>query len=296
MRKPKIGIIGAGRWGQNLLREFNQIAVVKYFSNKSNLDLRERLKREYPNSIATFNYREIIGDCEIEAVAIATPIKTHYKIVKESLLAGKHVFVEKPICTKIEEGTEIVNLAKSKNLTLAVGYIFLYDKAYQFLKREIDLSQIKCIKFLWDKWGTFDEDILDNLVSHEIAIAIDWYNKKPKGINVNYYSRDAVDIKLDFYDNKQALIVTNRANPSLKRKSILIETKEGHTFLWENGDVFKLIKGKYEKIYHPHIRPLEIECNDFVKSICSGSKPISDGEMGLKVLETLVFLKNSQNE
>jgi len=124
--RTKVALVGVGRWGKNLLRVFAERCQVTVCCNKDDPAVHEWLKEEYPSTRGTFDYGEILGDASIGAVIIATPIDTHAMLTRQALEAGKHVFVEKPLATSVEDTRFLVECATKKGLILFVGYLFLY--------------------------------------------------------------------------------------------------------------------------------------------------------------------------
>ncbi|MBU0535895.1 MAG: Gfo/Idh/MocA family oxidoreductase, partial [Nanoarchaeota archaeon] len=118
-----IAVIGAGYWGPNLIRNFNLTANLHTVCDLDDKRL-ANMKANYPKIKTTKSFQEVIDDKEVDAVVVATPMKTHYKLAKAALEAGKHVFVEKPLAGSVKEAEEIVKLAKDKKLILMVGHTF----------------------------------------------------------------------------------------------------------------------------------------------------------------------------
>ena len=125
-----VGLIGFGYWGPNLARNFNNnsdmnLAVICDFSD-------DRLKmagRLYPQATLTKRTEDIFDDAKIDAVAIATPVSTHYELAKKAILSGKHVWLEKPMTEKIEQGEELISLADERGRVLLVDHTFVYTGA-----------------------------------------------------------------------------------------------------------------------------------------------------------------------
>ena len=128
----KLGIIGIGNWGKNLVRDVSKISCVKTCSSRGDPKNISWLKKNYPSIQYTSDSKEIFADKEIDAVIIATPINTHYNLVKKALLSKKHVFVEKPISSTLSKAEELIKIAKKNNLLLFVGqkYIVLKDSFF----------------------------------------------------------------------------------------------------------------------------------------------------------------------
>ncbi|MBC7104303.1 MAG: Gfo/Idh/MocA family oxidoreductase, partial [Firmicutes bacterium] len=128
----RVGVIGAGNWGQNLVRTFfrlDALAGVADISRK----IRERLGAEYPG-IPLYEDHDYLLESDIPAVAVATPAPTHYQIAKKALLVGKDVFVEKPLGLSLAQARELVELAESRNRILMAGHLLLYQPAVQWIK------------------------------------------------------------------------------------------------------------------------------------------------------------------
>ena len=130
----QIAIVGIGRWGKNLIREFSKLSKVKFCLTTGNKENLKWLKKNYPDVIHTTHISDILNDQTIDAVVIATPIKTHYSLVKKSLESKKHVFVEKPLAKSTPEINDLIKIAKKNERTLFVGHIFLYNEIFKKLK------------------------------------------------------------------------------------------------------------------------------------------------------------------
>jgi UDP-2-acetamido-3-amino-2,3-dideoxy-glucuronate N-acetyltransferase len=137
----EVAVVGSGYWGKNLVRNFYELGVLKLVCDK-NETLREQFKEQYPELDVCSAYTDVIGSADIKAVVIATPAETHYALAKEALLAGKHVFVEKPVALMQEEGQELVELADENKLILMVGHILHYHPAVRKLKELIDTGEL----------------------------------------------------------------------------------------------------------------------------------------------------------
>ena len=134
--KISLALVGAGYWGKNLARVYHELGVLKYICDPS-VETLKRKSEKYPEVKTTVSFSEIIASPEINAIAIAAPAEKHYSLAKKALLAKKHVFVEKPLAIKTEEGEELVELAKTQNQVLFVGHILHYHTAIQTIKNMI---------------------------------------------------------------------------------------------------------------------------------------------------------------
>ena len=295
----KIAIIGMGYWGKNLIREFSKLCVVSTCVTLGNQNNRKWLKKNYPDVEITNNLNKVLSDDSIESVVIATPIDTHYDLTLKALKNKKHVFVEKPISKKFTEGKKLLDLAKKNNLTLFVGYEFMYHQIFDKIKVITKNDPIKSLVFNWLQNSNSKENIIYDLVSHEVSILLKFLgipkiisSKQSIGINT---SSDLISFFIKFNKNVFASIYVNRIN-EIKRKSILISTQK-NTFLWLGDELFKFNKNgiSFNSIFKQTKTPLEIECFKFLNLIDKTPNNYSNPEHALlvtKYLEKIQHLKN----
>ncbi len=267
----KLGIIGIGNWGKNLVRELSKIHCIKKCSSNGNLKNIRWLKKNYPSIQYVSDSKEIFADKEINAIIIATPINTHYKLVKKALLSKKHVFVEKPISTNLSEAEELIEIAKKNNLLLFVGHIFIFNEIFKKLIQISNRENITHLNFLWNKFGTFDEDIFLNLVSHDLSIILALFGKPKKIKLINKFGViskcDVVTLILELPNKKTCQIHVNRCS-SHKQKHVTIFTQK-NIYIWDDLSLFKNNKktNSFKLVFQSKYTPLEIECKEFVKKL-----------------------------
>ena len=267
----KLGIIGIGNWGKNLVRELSKIHCIKKCSSNGNLKNIRWLKKNYPSIQYVSDSKEIFADKEINAVIIATPINTHYKLVKKALLSKKHVFVEKPISTNLSEAEELIEIAKKNNLLLFVGHIFIFNEIFKKLIQISNRENITHLNFLWNKFGTFDEDIFLNLISHDLSIILALFGKPKKIKLINKFGViskcDVVTLILELPNKKTCQIHVNRCS-NHKQKYVTIFTQK-NIYVWDDLSLFKNNKktNSFKLVFQSKYTPLEIECKEFVKKL-----------------------------
>ena len=267
----KLGIIGIGNWGKNLVRELSKIHCIKKCSSNGNLKNIRWLKKNYPSIQYVSDSKEIFADKEINAVIIATPINTHYKLVKKALLSKKHVFVEKPISTNLSQAEELIEIAKKNNLLLFVGHIFIFNEIFKKLIQISNRENITHLNFLWNKFGTFDEDIFLNLISHDLSIILALFGKPKKIKLINKFGViskcDVVTLILELPNKKTCQIHVNRCS-SHKQKHVTIFTQK-NIYIWDDLSLFKNNKktNSFKLVFQSKYTPLEIECKEFVKKL-----------------------------
>ena len=172
----KIGLIGAGRWGPNVIGAINRLNEAKLVKVADpNEDALNNLKIRFPSINTTKKTTDIFDDDEIEAVAICTPVKTHTKLVKLALENGKHVFVEKPFGNDIKQCERLTRLADEKNLSIVVGHVFLFNASILTLKKIIisgELGKLLHLEAHRTNLGPVRTDVnaVWDLTSHDLSI------------------------------------------------------------------------------------------------------------------------------
>ncbi len=287
MNKKNMGVIGVGKWGKNLLRTFDKISEVKSCANKNNVDW---INENHPSIKTTFNYRDILEDDSIDAVVISTPIDQLSNIAKEAIEKGKRVFIEKPMAKNSLEAKELLRLTDKE---IFIGYIFLHHPIFKMIKKILEKDPLKEIEMSWKKFGTFEEDILLNLASHDLAIVLSLIDKELENSKIEK-KQDSVSINLSFLGNINAKINIDRGHP-IKSKEVLFETMSGKIFYWIDEKLFSFDKDKKEfKILHENKEePLLLECREFINSLEEDITPSSNGKLGVKVLEIIDVLNNN---
>ena len=294
-KMKKLGIIGIGDWGKNLVRDTSKISYVKKCSGLGNTKNISWLKKNYPSIQYVSDQKEIFADKEIDAVIIATPINTHYNLVKKALLMKKHVFVEKPLCSTLSKAEELIKIAKKNNLVLFVGQIFIFN---EILKKVIEISKrenIVYVNFVWNKFGTFDEDIFLNLVSHDLSIILTLFGKPKKIKLVNAFGFiskcDVVTLTLELPKNKKCQIHINRCS-NYKQKHITIFTQK-NIYIWDDCRLYKNNKksNSFRLIFESRHTPLEIECKEFIKKLNETKISFESANLAKDVIQVIQKLK-----
>jgi len=325
----KIGIIGYGYWGPNLVRNFNgnkNYQVVKVADSRQ-----ERLglvQRTYPAIGVTTNPDDILNDPAIDAVAVATPVFTHFQIAKAALKNVKHVLLEKPMTATAHEAEELIELAQKKSLTLMVDHTFLYMGAVQKMKQLIDNDTIGKVKYLDStriNLGLFQPDInvLWDLAPHDISILTYFVSETPYSLNatgashtkngleniafltVNFASgmiahfncswSSPVKIRLMLIGGDKKMIVFNDLEPTEKIKiydtGYKVKTDEEKQRLlvdYRTGDIF------IPKT--PNTEALALMAEDFAQAILNKQIPLANFNSGLAVIKILEAANRSLKE
>ena len=287
----KIAIIGLGKWGKNLLREFSKVSCVTKCHTRGNQKNIIWLRRNYPKVVHTTSIRDILTDKNIDAVAVSTPINSHFKIAKNALESGKHVFVEKPMASSVIEAKQLIKIAKSKNLNLFVGHVFLHNEIFKKIKKIDRQESITYAHFAWKKFGTFDEDIFKNLLSHDISLILALFGS-PNRIrltnNVGFITTsDRISLELNFTRNRKCEVSIDRISPH-KEKSVTFLTKK-NLFVWNDDELLRFDKRSqsFKKIYQSKNTPLHLECKKFIANISSKKVSYDSSFLALNVTRIL---------
>lgn len=295
-KNPKVAVIGIGRWGKNIVNTLVKLGfnVSHCFSN-GGAENQDWLKSTHPQIQFADSYEAILSDSEIGAVFIATPIITHYLLTRQALEAGKHVFLEKPGTQSVESMQELCDLAKSKGLILSVGYVFIHHPAFRYLVEKLKDERILSINFEWNKWGSFGENIVENLLTHDLSILIALAIRiNTDSIQASYKAGidddkdDIINIQCTSVDGIKISSNINRLSPD-KRKVITIVTSD-NIYIWSNDNLQVARRHQTNppiSIEITKTSALDNELNNFMQAISGESQIIVHGEFAVPILETI---------
>jgi predicted dehydrogenase len=324
----KFGVIGYGYWGPNIVRNLMNLEGVEVLAiADSNAAARKRAHKACPGIRVTSDASDVINSNEIDAVAVITPVWTHYDLTKQALEQGKHVFVEKPFTSNSAQGEELIELAQRKNLTMMVDHTFLFTpsvvkiselinegtlgKLYYYDSTRVNLGLFQHdMNVLWDL-APHDLSIMDHLIEatpeaivatgqghlngHEdIAFMTIYFpDKVIAHINVNWLS--PVKIRTTLISGAKRMLVWNDLEPDEKvrvyDKGVKITNKEGVYEL--------LVNYRSGDMWAPHLDQAEAlhqELSYFVDCVSSGRQPFNDGPSGLRVVKMLEAASESLNK
>jgi predicted dehydrogenase len=323
--KVKVALVGCGYWGPNLARNFHQLPDVELVAccdlDPGNL---QRMEALYP-ARSTTDLDAILSDPEVEAVALATPVGTHYQLARLSLLAGKHVLVEKPLTTSSADGQELIALARQQERVLMVGHVFEYNPAVLKIKELIGEGQIGQVYYLYSNrvnLGRVQSDInvLWSIAPHDVSIALFLLEELPEEVSargacyLNGRVEDVVFVSMFFPGGVMAHIQASWLDPSKVRRMTIVGSEkmilyddvasEGKVRIYDKGVYRKgdSIYGEFQYKVHsgdiniPKINmsePLRNECAHFVECVRTGVTPRTDGENGLRVVRVLEAAQRS---
>jgi UDP-2-acetamido-3-amino-2,3-dideoxy-glucuronate N-acetyltransferase len=183
---PCIAVVGCGYWGKNHIRNYYQLGALKLVCDKDEL-LLTQTKSRYPGLETCFALTDVLSRDDIDGIVIATPVETHYHFARESLLAGKHVLVEKPLVFHVEEAQELINLAEQKDRILMVGHLLQYHPAFVRLKEFVRSGGLGRINYIYShrlNLGKIrrEENILLSFAPHDISMILRLADEEPEAV------------------------------------------------------------------------------------------------------------------
>jgi predicted dehydrogenase len=315
----KFGVIGYGYWGPNVVRNLNQLEEAKVLAvcDKSP-QARRRVQKAYPHVELHSDPRELLCSSEIDAIAVVTPVWTHYELAKAALEHGKHIFVEKPFTSNTEQAEELINLAARKNLKIMVDHTFLFTGAVKKISELLATGTLGKL-YYYDSTrvnlGLFQHDVnvIWDLAPHDLSIMDHLIHESPEAIvatgqtHLNGFE-DVAFITLYFPDKIIAHLNVNWLSPVKVRTTLIGGEKK--MLVWNDLEADEKIK-IYDKGVHvtnreglynllvnyrsgdmwaPQIEQVEAlhgELAYFVECITGDKTPINDGEAGLRVVKML---------
>jgi predicted dehydrogenase len=315
----RIGIIGYGYWGPNIVRNLCGLdsAQVVAICDKSPAALR-RGKHAHPSVHVTSEASEVLCSADIDAVAIITPVWTHFELAKAALENGKHVFLEKPLTSNATQAEELIELAEKKNLKIMVDHTFLFTGAVKKIRQLIDQGELGDL-YYYDSTrvnlGLFqhDIDVIWDLAPHDLSIMDYLIRKEPEAVvatgqaHLNLHA-DVAFITVYFPHNTIAHINVNWLSPVKIRTTLIGGEKK--MLVWNDLEADEKVKvydkgvnmtsreGVYKLLvsyrsgdmWAPKIEQTEAltaELEYFLACIESNQTPFNDGVAGLRVIKLL---------
>ncbi len=321
MARLRVGQAGLGYWGKNLIRNFDELADLRWLCDLSP-ELRAEYAHRYPDARVTGDYEELLGDDELDAVVIATPVPTHYELAKQALEAGKHVFVEKPPAMRAAEMDELVALSEERELVLMPGHLLLYHPGVAKLKELVDsgdLGEILCVYGNRQNLGIIrsNENALWSLGVHDLSVILHLVGEEP--IEAVAYGRDfltsgvedVVFCYLRFPSGKIAHMHLSWLDPHKMRKLTVVGREKMAVFddmelerkvtiyekaPWEPAGTYGEWRTRTGDIFSPKIpndEPLKLECRHFLSLIAGEGDRAAVARDGARVVRALDQLTES---
>jgi len=327
--------IGCGYWGPNLVRNFSSLSNcwVKYVVDSS-AERRAFVESNFPRTKAVESVATVLSDPEVDAVLIATPAGTHFSLSREALMAGKHIFVEKPLATKVAEVDELAALAQARKLVIMAGHTFIYNAAVRYVKKLIDSGDLGEVRYIYSQRLNLgrirsDIDALWNFAPHDISIIQYWLgDPEPLSITRNGMDfmqngvEDVVFLNLTYPGKIMANIHVSWLDPQKVRKMIVVGSRKMVIYddiaddkiaIYDKGIDKKAVLGEnmdfdsprqvqfnYRSgdILLPQVKftePLRAEAEHFLDSIKNNSVPITGIAHARTVVSILERARTASN-
>ena len=310
---PKVGVVGSGYWGRNLVRNFHSLGALGAVCDSDD-DARKAMQESFPVDLSTARYAELLASPAIDAVALATPAGLHGAMIREALEAGKDVFVEKPLCLSESEGAALVAQARELGRVLMVGHLLWYHPAILKLKSLVAEGELGRVQYVYSNrlnMGKLrrEENVLWSFAPHDVSIILGLLGEMPvqvKASGGNYLHQQIADTTvslLDFASGVRAHIFVSWLHPFKEQKLVVVGERKmavfddtapwpeklrlyPHSVAWD-GNVPVARKADAEQVVLEEQEPLKSECAHFLECVRERATPRTDGAEGLRVLKVL---------
>jgi len=315
----KVGVVGLGYWGPNLVRNFlGNRDVKKVYGCDQNVNRLKHISSRFPDVQLTDKWNDFLNGYDLDVIAIATPVATHYSLAKAALENGKHIWVEKPFTFRSKEAEDLINIAERKNLKIFVDHTFIYTGAIRKIKEILDsgdLGEVLYYDSVRVNLGLFQNDVnvIWDLAAHDISI-LD-YLMKEDAVEVaahgiaNYYDHENIaHISIYFKGNCFAHFHVNWTSPIKIRRVLVGGTKKMLVFddleysekikIYDSGVIINSKEGIYDALvqyrigdmYSPRVdqtEALSLGVIEFINAIKKDEQPLTSGYDGLRVVKIL---------
>jgi predicted dehydrogenase len=318
---PRVGVVGLGYWGPNLVRNFDDLAELAWLCDLDD-DLRARFAARYPNARTTNDYDELLADDTLAAIVVATPVPTHYALAKQALEAGKHVLVEKPPAMLASEMDELVAAAAERDLVLMPGHLLLYHPGIVKLKELVDageLGDVLCVYGNRQNLGIVrtNENALWSLGVHDLSVILFLLDEDPEIATANGRDfltpgvEDVVFCYLRFPSGKIAHMHLSWLDPHKMRRITVVGREKMVVFddmelerkvtvyeksPWKRAETYGEWQTRSGDIFIPKIptdEPLRLECTRFLELIGGTGDREKVARDGARVVRALEMLTDS---
>jgi len=308
---PRIAVAGCGNWGVNIIRNFAELGVLEAVVDT---DTEAATAAASRHGCRTAAWRAVLDDPSIPAVAVATPAEAHHALAREALMAGKHVFVEKPLALTVAEAEDLCRLAEQLDRRLMVGHLLQYHPAFLALRQLVREGRLGRIQYVYSNRLNLGkirrhEDILWSFAPHDISMILSLLGQEPERVEAfgGYFLHksiaDTTTTHLSFPAGEQAHVFVSWLHPYKEQKLVVVGTEamgvfdDGmewehklrlypHTVSWRETMPVPL-KGRPISVPVEAGEPLRLECRHFLDCVATGAHPRTDGREGLRVLSVL---------
>jgi UDP-2-acetamido-3-amino-2,3-dideoxy-glucuronate N-acetyltransferase len=309
---PRLACIGAGAWGRHLVRNFVDLGALACVCDTSPQALDE-VRARHPRVQTTRDVERVFADSSQDAVIIATPAETHGDLVRRALVAGKDVFVEKPLCLSLDEAKSLVELAEARNRILMVGHLLWYHPAILALDDLVRDGKLGRIQYVYSNRLNLgrvrrEENILWSFAPHDISVILGLVKEMPAHVTAHggsYLQKQIVDVTvstLSFASGIRAHIFVSWLHPFKEQKLVVVGDRQmavfddmethdklvlyPHTIDVEH-DTPVTIKAAGIRVPLNRVEPLRAECEHFLECVEHRKTPRTDGHEAIRVLSVL---------
>jgi predicted dehydrogenase len=316
--RQQIAVIGAGYWGVNHVRNFNELGRLGVVCDSSRESL-ARVASNFSDLRTELDPERVLADASIIGVVIATPAETHFRLAAAALEAGKDVLVEKPLTLNVKEAELLVSMARERGRILMVGHLLEYHPAVARLRELVSSGALGELRYIYSSRLNLgkvrrEENILWSFAPHDIAIILRLVGKVPArvaatgGTYLQPLIADVTMTNLEFRSGVRAHIFVSWLHPYKEQKLVVVGAQrmavfddvrtEGKLVVYDQGVEFvngeavtRRSDGVVEEIGSGE--PLRAECLHFLQCIETRRQPLTDGESGLRVLQVLEAAERS---
>jgi UDP-2-acetamido-3-amino-2,3-dideoxy-glucuronate N-acetyltransferase len=310
---PAAVVVGVGHWGKNVVRNFHELGALAGFCEEDPAR-REEFAGRYPDADVYASFDEVLGSSDpASAISIATPAETHGELVRRALEADRDVLVEKPLCLSVDEGEDLVALARDRGRILMVGHLLWYHPAVLKLRELVADGELGRIQYIYSNRLNLgkirqSENILWSFAPHDVSVILGLLGEMPDGIVAmggNYLNESIADVTvslLTFPSGVRAHVFVSWLHPFKEQKLVVVgdrrmavfddleETHKlvvyPHSIEWQSRlPVAK--KALAEPVELEMGEPLRAECQHFLERIEDRGPPRTDGQEALRVLRVL---------
>ncbi len=324
----KIAVVGAGFWGPNLVRSFGaQRACTELTVCDSDTARLEWIGARFPQAKLTASYDDVLNS-DVDGVVLATPVTTHYNLARKALDAGKHVYVEKPLCQSVEEARRLVDQAERAGRQLMVGHTLEYSPAVMKVSDIIRSGELGQIFFMSSQRVNLgvsrpNTSVVWELAPHDFSILFNWLDEAPTmiaAVGKDYSKRgfhDVAFISIEFGSGVVAHLEVSWLAPSKLRRTTVVGAKK--MVVYDDMEAVEKVRvydrgsdpkehesfGEFQMaqrtgdIVSPRIatdEPIALQTLEFLQVIDQGRRPRTDGRNGLRVVEALAAATHSLEE
>lgn len=310
-QSPRVAVVGCGYWGRNLVRNFSEIGALAAVVDPDPL-VAEAMVAKFGGVARSFE--EALASSDVDGVVIAAPASAHFRLAKQALEAGKHVFVEKPLALEVEEAKTLCALADTRDRRLMVGHLLQYHPAFLELKRLVAAGRLGRVQYVYSNRLNFglirrEENILWSFAPHDISMILSLIGSEPTQVDavgacyLHPAIEDVTTTHLVFPGGERAHVFVSWLHPFKEQKLVVVGDNGMAVFddgeSWERklvlyphktewqGGIPKAVKAEGDAVKLEQAEPLKLECQHFLDCIKTGARPRTDGMEGVRVLSVL---------